>query len=460
MNVVLHKIYDSMPVLRSAMASGYGYLLRGWRYGPRTEAWVEEALDRETWSSERWESFQDERLAEMLHRAARKVPYYREWWQARRRAGDRSSCEELKNWPVLRKEHLRSNPHAFLAEDRSPGRLFKLDTSGSSGTPVTTWRSRETMQRWYALCEARWRRWYGVDREQRWAMLGGKIVVPFEQARPPFWVWNQGLNQLYMSTFHLKRDNARAYLDAIGSSRIDYMYGYASSMYALARYAIELGLEAPKLKVAISNAEPLLQRQREAITRAFDCRVRDTYGMSEAVTAASECEAGNMHLWPEVGRVEVFADLSNEPVATGEDGRLICTSWLNPDMPLIRYEVGDRGALSTEQGCSCGRSLPRLERIVGRLSDNLLTADGRRVFQMDHVFYQLAVKEAQIIQESVDRIVVKVVPADGYSLRDVQFIEERLNERLGRVRVEVENVDTIARSSNGKFRAVVSNLAA
>lgn len=458
-NGVLKRIYDQAPPLRSMMASGYGFMMRRWRYGPETDAWVEEALEREAWSPERWYAYRQERLAEILDRAATTVPYYRELWQGRRRAGDDSSWLELENWPVLGKEPLRSDPRAFLAEESETSKLFELDTSGSSGTPVTTWRSVDTMRRWYALSEARWRRWYGVSRSDRWAMLGGKLVVPFEQERPPFWVWNQGLKQLYLSTFHLKPANTAAYLDALRSFRLRYMYGYASSMYSLALHAHDQGLEAPAMKVAISNAEPLLPHQREMISRVFQCPVRDTYGMSEAVAAASECGYGRMHLWPEVGHVEVLADDADSPVPDGEDGRLVCTSWLNRDMPLIRYEVGDRGALSGESGCGCGRTLPRLERIVGRLSDNLITADGRRVFQMDHVFYAVAVKEAQIIQEAVDRLRVRLVPADGYGSQDAEQIVARLRQRLGKVDVQIEPVEEIERSANGKFRAVVSKLA-
>jgi len=186
--------------------------------------------------------------------------------------------------------------------------------------------------------------------------------------------------------------------------------------------------------------------------------VRDTYGMAEEVAAASECEAGNMHLWPEVGVLEVLADDADEPVPAGEDGRLVCTSWLNPDMPLIRYEVGDRGALSTADACSCGRSMPRLERIVGRISDNLVTRDGRRVFYIYPVFFGLAIREAQIVQDVLDVLRVRVVPDPDYSVKDADLITKRLQERLGDVRIDIELVDEIERGPNGKFRAVICNV--
>jgi phenylacetate-coenzyme A ligase PaaK-like adenylate-forming protein len=121
------------PSLRSFAASLRGYYLRWWRYGPETWDLVEGALERETWNSDRWKAWQEERLAHVLHRAARQVPYYREKWSERRRKGDRSSWEYLENWPVLDKKTLSSQPKAFVAEDCDTRRMFHEHTSGTTG---------------------------------------------------------------------------------------------------------------------------------------------------------------------------------------------------------------------------------------------------------------------------------------------------------------------------------------
>ncbi|MBK9054031.1 MAG: hypothetical protein IPL78_24890 [Chloroflexi bacterium] len=74
--------------------------------------------------------------------------------------------------------------------------------------------------------------------------------------------------------------------------------------------------------------------------------------MAEIVCAASECEAGQMHLWPDVGWLEILSFEADEPVNPGDEGRFVCTSLLNADMPLIRYAVGDTGAVAP-QGTKC-----------------------------------------------------------------------------------------------------------
>ena len=203
----LLRLYHRLPYpLRVLAASGRGYYLRWWRYGPETERLVAEALERETWSPARWQAWQQERLALVLHRAAKKVPYYREQWSARRRRGDRAAWEYLENWPILEKEHIRQNPRAFVADDCQIQKMYHEHTSGSTGKPLDLWWSRATVKAWYALFEARWRRWYGVSRQDRWAILGGQLVAPVQTRRPPFWVWNAALQQLYLTSYHLAPD--------------------------------------------------------------------------------------------------------------------------------------------------------------------------------------------------------------------------------------------------------------
>jgi phenylacetate-CoA ligase len=309
--------------------------------------------------------------------------------------------------------------------------------------------------------EARWRGWYGLSRADHWAILGGQLVAPIDQTRPPFWVWNSGLKQLYCSSYHLRLETCAAYFQAMRDRRVVYLWGYASSLYSLALFAQEQHLEPPRLKVVISNAEPLLSHQRRLIASVFGCPVRDTYGMSELVCAASECEAGRFHLWPEVGIYEVLRDDADEPVPPGEVGRLVCTGLLNADMPLIRYEVGDRVAIApTGASCPCGRTLPLLLSVEGRSDDVIVTPDGRRIGRLDPVFKSnFPIREAQIVQESLVGLRVLVAPGPGFTAQTAQCLKLALQERVGEMSVSVEEVSSIPRSANGKFRAVISKVA-
>lgn len=448
-------LYHALPGrVRSMAASIHGLRLRRLRYGRETEQLVEEALDRDSWTREQWAAWQAEKLGALLHRAATRVPYYRRLWSERRNGRDRRSWEHLENWPILEKEALRQDPRAFVADDCRTRKLDCVHTSGTTGKPIELWRTRETTRAWYALFEARWRRWYGVSRHDRWAILGGQLVTPVAQRRPPFWTWNAALKQLYMSSYHLAPDLVPHYLKAIERYGITYLLGYSSSLFALAQAALATNARS-SLRVVISNAEPLLAHQRETIEQAFRCPVRETYGMTEIVAAAGECEFGRLHLWPDAGYVEVLE--GGQPAAPGCSGELICTGLLNREMPLIRYRVGDRVTpAAPDATCPCGRTLPLLESVEGRTDDVLYTADGRAIGRLDPVFKaSLPIREAQIIQERLNCFRVRFVPAADYTLAAGQGLIDRLRERLGSVHVVLEETDAIERECNGKFRAVV-----
>ena len=433
----------------------FGASLRGWqlqrrRYGPESARLIDEALERDTWSADRLRAYQQQRLEYILDRAARLVPHYRELWSERRRRGDRRSWLVLENWPLLSKEELRKRPEMFVADDQRLSHMSHDRTSGTTGTPLKLFRSRRTVRARYAIYDARHRGWYQTARDDPWAMAGGQLVVSRERARPPFWVWNRPMRQLYISSCHLSPSQARASLAEMTRRGCRYLWGYPSSIQALAGAAVEVANgSAPNLAVVVTNAEPLLPSQRRVIEQAFDCPVRETYGMVELVAAAGECNHGTLHLFPEFGWMET----------PDESGEIVATSLLDQDMPLVRYRTGDHGAVDWVSNCACGRQLPSLRSIEGRSDDLLLSTDGRPVGRLDPVFKSDApIRQAQIVQLALDRILIRFVPAPGFGSDHRSAIERELQQRLGPVKVDFEPVQAIPRSPNGKFRAVISEL--
>jgi len=346
---------------------------------------------------------------------------------------------------VLEKSTLKKGGGRFLPDDSASWRMFEDHTSGTTGTPLKIWSSRKTLQSEYALFEARVRSWNGVTRNDRWAIIGGQMVMPVLQKEPPFWVWNSPMNQLYMSAYHISEETADAYLDAINDYGIKYIVAYPSALYSLARWANRKKRKDVKLQFAVANAEPLYSHQRDEIAEAFGCAVRETYGMAEWAAFASECQQGRLHVSPEVGVLE-----------TDDSGDLIATALINEDMPLIRYRVGDRIILS-DDSCDCGRTLPLIKSVEGRSDDVLVTKDGREVGRLDPVFKGFkGISEAQIIQKSVARVLVKYVPDESFDRKALVTLRESLCERLGDIEIEFEQVDAIPRTVNGKFRSVIS----
>jgi phenylacetate-CoA ligase len=431
------RLYHRLPgPARTAAASLHGLRLRRWRYGPETDRLVAEAQEREGWDRDRWEAWLEDRRRPALRLAAG-LPGYAD------RAGPE---DDLTEWPVLAKDRVREQPRAFV--DPAADDLYEEHTSGTTGTPLTLWWDRAAVRGWYALVEARSRGWHGVSRADRWALLGGQLVVPAARTRPPYGVWNAALHQRYLSAWHLSPSTAGDYAAQLRRTRPTHLLGYPSALSTLARLCLDGGHELPQPRVVLTNAEPLLDHQRDVIAEAFGCPVRDTYGLAELVVGAAECEAGTLHLWPEVGQVECL------------DGDLVATGLLNRAMPLVRYRVGDRLAGPVRwDPCACGRGLPTLPRVEGRDDDVVVTPDGRRLGRLDPVFKaDLPLVEAQIVQDAVDHLTVRVVPARPLEEADRQALVRRVQDHVGAMDVAIEERDHIERDAAGKFRAVVSEV--
>ena len=456
MTGAVHRVYSIMPApVREWMASAHGYQLRRWRYGEQTDALTEAALERERWPSARWRTWQEEQLSRMLDHAARNVPYYREQWSMRRARGDRASWERLEHWPWLEKEAVRKYGAALVADTACRSRLHRETTSGTTGMPVAFWLSQDATRGWYALAEARWRRWYGLSRNQRWALLGSQPVAPVGRKRPPYWVWNGPMQQLYLSAYHLFPAALGDYMNAISRYGVEYLWGHSSGLDTLAREALRIDRTDIRPKAVLSIAEPLRSSQRERIRAAFGCAVRETYGMSEMMAAASECEWGHLHLWPDVAWYETRPIHCSGQSVT----ELVSTGFLNPDMPLVRYCTGDLISIRQEDTqCRCGRTLPLLTSIEGRSSDVFHTADGRVIAPaaLEAIFEaDFPLLEGQVVQDSLNSFRIRYVPAQRFTPSVEQELRKRLRDRLGDVDIICESLPQIPREANGKFRAAI-----
>ena len=454
----LLSLYHRLPApARSASATLRGFYLRFWRQGPGSNQLRQAAIERDAWSDQQWHNWRKERLDFLLQRAVTRVPYYRDQWRTRLERGEQASWDRLEHWPLLDKEPVRADPRAFIADNCDARRMYVENTSGTTGKPLRIWRTRGTLTAMYSINQARTLDWYGIATNGRMARLGGQLVTPARQRKPPFWVWNAAMQQLYMSTYHLSPALIPHYLDALVRYRIVYIAGYTSALCALAREALRLGRRDLQMAAAFTNAEAISAEQRELIAAAFQCPVCEEYGMAEGVAAASQCPAGTLHQYPEIGHIEVVNE--DGPVPPGEVGELVCTGLLNADMPLIRYRVGDRGRLAPPgTRCECGRTLPVIIEIAGRINDLLITRDGRQVARLGAVFHHLPIRESQIVQLSLDRLHVLVAPAPEFTDDAARTIRARLRERVGEMEVSLEFVETVPRTSNGKMRTVVCKL--
>jgi len=457
---ILDKIYAISPAwLQNVGVSLYGLYWKQRRYGGDFKKYVTEFKGREDLSFDDWGNYQEAHLRQLLLHAYQHVPCYRVCFVDL--AFDENDLKDftladLQKLPVLTKETLRERQGDFLSDDlREKPATYK--TSGTTGTPLAIRFTREGDRLAQAAYEARVRNWAGVDYRMSRGMIGGRMVVPKANAEPPFWRYNIFERQLYMSAFHISPTNAPDYARALNNYQPDYLVGYASSHFFLARMLYEQGIRMYQPKAVLTSSEKLTDEMRATIEKVYRCEVYDAYSGVELCCQASECEHHRMHISPDVGIIELLDD-ADQPVPPGVPGRIVATGLLNFAQPLIRYDTGDIAILSGED-CPCGRQMPIIEELVGRIEDTVITKDGRETVRFHGIFIGLEnVKEGQVIQEDYDRFRVRLVVMPEFDEADRRIILDRFEQRLGEIDLKYEFVDQIERTDNGKFKAVISRV--
>lgn len=448
-------VYSILPLaLQNHAVSLYGVYWKWLRFGGAFRLYKDEYASRDRFTTDQWAIYQATKLKELLSTCVNEVPFYsREWSPEQKSAALKG---ELSALPLLEKEPLRANPTDFVRKDRRL--LLKVTnyTSGSTGTPIASICTPAEIRESLAVREVRSANWAGVSFGMARATFSGRMVEPDPESKGPYYRFNRAEGQVYFSPFHLRPDTACYYLQALKRHNIEWMTGYAVSYYLLAKFILDIDLAVPPLKAIITTSEKLTPEMRVVMEKAYHCRIFEEYSTVENVLFASECEQGRLHVSPDVGVVEILRP-DGSPCQPEEVGEVVATCLTKTYQPLVRFRLGDLAAWDSEP-CPCGRSMPVIKEVVGRLEDVVVGPDGRQLVRFHGIFtHQPHIIEGQIIQESLSLIRVKIVPAEGFSEADKNDVINRVQQRLGtHVEVTVELVQKIERTISGKFKAVIS----
>ena len=457
MRPLLSQAYAILPVgLQSVACTAVERVRNLGRFTPYFHETLDSWEKRVNDPGEAQRELQWELLNQLIERAREQVPYYRFLPPVIDTGEAASSIEKtLAKIPPLEKAVYRARSRDFVSRDVPTRKLQLRSTSGTTGTALPVWHTSERIAEGYAAVW-RQRRHFGVQIDDPVINFTGQVIVPLAQQDPPFWRHDYLSGMTLFSMYHLSQRNLPSYIDAIHSAPASYVHGYPSVLHLVSRAMVESGrcLAAGELKGVFTHSESVLAFQRETIEQAFGAPIRDYYHSTEEAVSMTACRLNRLHVDMEYGIVEV------EPVEETETyvrGPLIVTSLGAVATPFIRYRIGDVGT-RLKGNCGCGRPGDVFLDIDGRIEDYVSTPDGRLVGRLDHIFKeQYEIEEAQIVQQDIDSISVRVVASDRFGDKHRKNLEREVHSRLGaRIRVDIELVKTIAREPNGKLRAVKS----
>ena len=332
----------------------------------------------ETLPREVLEALQLKRLKQVVQRVYHTVGFYRRAFdEAGVTPDDIKTLDDLKRFPFTTKQDLRDNyPFGMFAVPMSS--VVRLHaSSGTTGRSTVVGYTKRDIDTWSELM-ARCFVAAGLTKNDiihnayGYGLFTGGLGAHYGAEK-------LGASVIPMSGGNTKRQIM--ILQDFGPTAICCTPSYALNLAEQGK-AMGIDMKALKLRVGIFGAEPWSEKMRQEIENALGITALNIFGLSEIMGpgVAMECLEGRhgMHIFEDHFLVETINPETGEVLPPGEEGELVFTTITKEAFPLIRYRTRDISRLITEP-CRCGRTLHRMDRVMGR-SDDMLIIRGVNVF--------------------------------------------------------------------------------
>jgi len=415
-------------------------------------------LQRTQWlTREEIQQLQQERLQALIAHAYENVPYYRRIFQERGLSpSDIKTTGDLTKLPVLTRQDVRDNFDDLIAINYTRKEMKLSATGGTTGEPLQFFIPKDTGWSWGA-----WYRgmgWYGFEPGDKYAEIWSHpykktILMDVGGAIGRFC-----RRYILQSALKMSEEQLALFVNRLRKFRPKALIAYPSAAYVLAEYIKQTNVSNLKFEVVVTTGEKLYDHHKQTIKEAFNCDVFEYYGGGEVLSIAYECqEHHKYHITAENVILEFLRD--GKLASPGETGSIVVTDLHNYVMPFIRYQNGDLG-VSSNRSCACGRGIPLLESVEGRITDVIVYKGGFISSPiLTTIFKNLPVKQYQIVQEELGEMTIKIVRADGYSTVHTDYIVDTIHKYAGKdIKIDIQFVDLIPLTNAGKRKVVISKV--
>ena len=356
----------------------------------------------ECMSREQLREIQSRRLKKIVNYCYHNTPFYRKKFQEMDLSPDDiKGIEDLHKLPFTEKTDLRDTyPFGLAAVPMS--QIVRIHaSSGTTGKPVVVLYTRKDLAMW-AEAISRAFTAYGATKEDIFQISYGYGLFTGGLGA------HDGATNIGASVIPISSGNT--------NKQITLMHDFgATALCCTPSYAMFLGealKESPwprsdfKLRIGAFGAEPWTEKMRVKLEESLGIKAYDIYGLSEiagpGVGFECECQHGT-HLNEDYFLPEIVDPKTGQPLPEGQMGELCFTHLTKEGMPLLRYRTHDLTALHYDK-CECGRTLVRMDRILGRC-DDMLIIRGVNVFpsQIEDVILKQEEFEPHFMLE-VDRV--------------------------------------------------------
>ncbi len=418
-------------------------------------------------SAEELEEIQERRLRALVNTVYEYSPFYRRRFkEAGVHPSDIRTLDDLSKLPFTKKQDLRDTyPFGMFTVPLSQVVRFHA-SSGTTGKPTVVGYTAGDIRNWVeSLCRALVS--CGVSSEDIMQIAYGYGLFTGGLG------FHYAAERLGATVLPISAGNTARQVELMKDLGTTVIACTPSYMLYLSEYAAEMGVDIANdtnLRAGIFGAEPWSEETRRRIESKTGITAYDVYGTSElSGPLFTECiERQGIHVWADMFLIEIIDPETGEQVGDGEKGELVVTTLTKEALPLIRWRTGDITYTETDK-CACGRTHPRIMRILGR-ADDMLIVRGVNVFpsQIEHVLMQIPeVGEHYMIildrrDDGLDEMTIQVELSDRVAVdttSDILRLEKKIADRLKSVlnvwaKVEVVNPGTLQRFE-GKAKRVI-----
>jgi phenylacetate-CoA ligase len=422
-------------------------------------------LSRSQWlSRQEIHSLQLEKLKNMVNHCYYHVEYYREKFdQVGLKPENIKTLDDIRKIPFLTKNQITENLYfGIISDNHIKKDMLKIVTSGSTGTPFTCFADRYQLEmRWAATLRSM--EWTGYVFGDRCARLWHQTIGMSLSQIIKEYIDSFLSRRIFIPAYTISSNKIDAYMNKLCKQKPVLIDGYAESFNFLAQYLATGKRIDLSPKAILSSAQILPEPSRRIISKIFGAKVYDKYGSREFSGIAYESGEEDVHLVvAENYIVEIIKN--NLPAQPGELGEIVVTDLNNKCLPFLRYKIGDLAiALDPKRMSKCGRGLPLIGRIEGRIQAIIIGANNNFLpgTFFAHFFkeYMHCILQYQIIQNVLGEVDLKIIKGSRFTVEQFNSIIEKLRVHLGdSMKINVDFVNDIEMIRTGKHQGAISNI--
>jgi phenylacetate-CoA ligase len=364
--------------------------------------------------------FQDKAFRNMVKYASSILLYNKKFYKNKIHPSDVKGLNDIKKLPFISKNDIRKNfPNGLIPKGDKINRYWKLDTSGTTGKPISIFRDLAGLVkdeiiglRCFKYYDFNWK----IDRLTR--------MGSFSNFGDYDYAIYKGIYGNLQRIFPVKNiqnigyffNDAKKKIRQISKFNPTYLFGLPGDIKIIADYK-KNGLTNISPKCIVTSGSNLSNLTRKYIEDIFDTQVFDIYTSVEMGTGAFQCEYGNYHVNSDFIYFEYIDDDGN-PISLNEPGHITMTRLFGKGTPLIRYSGLDDIVTPMYGKCPCGLETMIIKHIEGRRASHLISQDGTYINPfafikiLDRIINRLKfykILQYQIIQEKIDKIIIYLV---------------------------------------------------